>query len=1001
MSRVNVLYEQAFKAAEDGHAAELGNDAALAIQHFEQAVQLFTRLASVESLSKRTLLHEHIQDFQQRIQDLRSGNDVPAIPHAEVCSRPRPESTTDDDGRLPDALTADPRWLYATRLEQEAASTEAMRNVALPVVMDAYMRAADEFMEVRRPPRAKSALNVLDQMLRDKSVPDDACQCIRRKVERLIDRITTLKNQDHELEMEDLMMEADLLLHVDYASTRMDRILSCTSLRHVEVKRKVPDATSLPHQQRAVPHDPGHVAASDVAPQAKYTAEEVDVLRRSSVINGRLFQPWIASDEKFDTTEAFTDPDGLLSMSSKQLEKLAKWVRPSEYGTAPPRMVSQISPYVVVQDVVTDCSFVASLCITAAYEMRFHKQLITNIIFPQDPNGAPIVNPGGKYVVKLWANGVPRRVVVDDYLPLGHSGSLLCSCTTESNELWVSIIEKAYLKVNGGYDFPGSNSGIDVFALTGWIPETISFADPGGGDTSADMVWQRLMSAHNFGDCLITIATGDLPKAVAKQVGLVPSHAYAVLNVVETTSTRLLLVKNPWNRKRWRGPYGMDDVDRWTPDLDRELGLDDGDASRRRRRHTRDDGLFWIDFASVQTYFSALFLNWNPDLFRYRFTMHKHWPVDGGPDNDTYNLGYNPQYALTFPTLDRKTKPFSVWILLSRHVTAVEAPTTVQPFLALHVYKQQSRVYYPNNAFARGTYSNNPHALTCVDVELTADGPTTFILVASQYEKLAPVDYTISVFSTEGPFELTTAPEPPPHRIHVMDAWTTDTAGGSPKYERLHTMASRFGVILDRHATFVNNPQYQLVIDDASIERMLLTLEAPPAVELAINLRLVRGDGQRVGSVSKKSVRAQSGEYRPGFCYMEVEAVEAGTYTIVASTFEPHRTGSFSLTVAATSAAFQLFFRLRQRGAASSTINVSLYPCTSTGQLHDPHCNPTTAFVTSAKGSYTNSACGVRTPATQFPRGFYLAIPSTFDPHHGDFDLYGYSDAPVVATRLR
>ena len=165
--------------------------------------------------------------------------------------------------------------------------------------------------------------------------------------------------------------------------------------------------------------------------------------------------------------------------------------------TAPPStpiMISNITPFTITQDLISDCSFVASLCIAAAFENKFRnkfhnkfrKPLITNIIYPQNKYGQPIYNPYGKYIVKLFLNGVQRKVVVDDFLPVDPvRGTLLCSYSTNPAEIWVSIVEKAYLKVNGGYDFLGSNSGIDLYALTGWIPEQVFFYEDRNSDAGA------------------------------------------------------------------------------------------------------------------------------------------------------------------------------------------------------------------------------------------------------------------------------------------------------------------------------------------------------------------------------------------------------------------------------------------------------------------------------------------------------------------------------------
>src|SRR5580700_8376423 len=84
------------------------------------------------------------------------------------------------------------------------------------------------------------------------------------------------------------------------------------------------------------------------------------------------------------------------------------------------------------------------------------------------------MSPSGRYILRLYFNGCYRKVEIDDFLPAS-SGSRVLHVIDRQNPglLWPALLEKAYLKVRGGYDFPGSNSGTDLWVLTGWVPEQI------------------------------------------------------------------------------------------------------------------------------------------------------------------------------------------------------------------------------------------------------------------------------------------------------------------------------------------------------------------------------------------------------------------------------------------------------------------------------------------------------------------------------------------------
>ncbi|KAJ1978902.1 cysteine protease [Dimargaris cristalligena] len=610
-------------------------------------------------------------------------------------------------------------------------------------------------------------------------------------------------------------------------------------------------------------------------PPMSLSDDELEVLRHTSKINDMIFLPWSDSDayEPFTFAHPFSDPDGTLPLSEKQVAKWGFWRRPKQFMSHP-QVIKKVSCLDIIQDVVTDCSFVASLCIAAAYENRFDKK---------NQARHPMYNPSGKYVVRLLYNGILRR------FPVSREGKLMCTYTLNQTELWPSLIEKAYMKLMGGYDFPGSNSSIDLYTLTGWIPEQILMHDE---RFKEDTQWDRMYEGLRYGDTLVTVATGDMTPDEAERYGLVSSHAYAVLNVDVVNGVRLLQLKNPWSIRGWKGPYSHLDQQAWTPSLCQRLNYDP------QKSAYRDDGIFWIDYESLCKRFSSIHLNWNPELFTYRCTHHARWPLDAGPANAFYNLAGNPQYRLRVvhqppPSVNggpaAGTAP--VWLLLTKHITRKEEN---KDYISLFVYDKTSgeRIYSPDQPFVSSDFINSPHVL--VRFNVPPGGVSLFTVVALQFEKTRDFYYTLRVLSM-APVELEPV-EPVAHQRTIDDEWTTDTAGGSLE-----------------HPSFISNHQYRLVVKErergrpgsgiaafnhhsngSSVSNGVLTLNT--AAPKSIHLTLARG-GVRVTNFNFRNTVSNSGAYCESTCFCPLENLSPGEYTVVPSTLQPGQTGPFSLTV--------------------------------------------------------------------------------------------------------
>ena len=79
-------------------------------------------------------------------------------------------------------------------------------------------------------------------------------------------------------------------------------------------------------------------------------------------------------------------------------------------------------------------------------DLETGKTIFSNI-YPQK-DGIPYYNPKGKYIIKLYQHGKPRKIIIDDRMPCNRYFEYILPQCKNVEELWPAIFFKALLKLN-------------------------------------------------------------------------------------------------------------------------------------------------------------------------------------------------------------------------------------------------------------------------------------------------------------------------------------------------------------------------------------------------------------------------------------------------------------------------------------------------------------------------------------------------------------------------
>jgi hypothetical protein len=314
---------------------------------------------------------------------------------------------------------------------------------------------------------------------------------------------------------------------------------------------------------------------------------------KTAEINGLTLVRWdLLFPSSVEEQEAFYDEEFKFSAEMLRREGLREY-----------RIRDRQQPTIYHEDTIAEGVIFSELNLTAVsaaltsliqFDERYKTKLIKARIFPQK-EGTPCFSPNGLYRIKLYLNGTDRIIQIDDTLIENQVTKRPMLSTTARSELWPSLIEKSIMKLYRSEDISfNSNPSIEVFHLSGWIPEVLTLASIG------DLVqlYQKISNNYEEGNVLLSLGRGG--NVYFPVVGFKIKDGNQMIKLIMAAQSLKVKDKEAYSLVKSIGERSTSGM---------------GDETEVQ----------FLNWNKIHTYFDNLYLSWNPSIYNHRFKFTSFW----------------------------------------------------------------------------------------------------------------------------------------------------------------------------------------------------------------------------------------------------------------------------------------------------------------------------------------------------------------------------------------